>query len=189
MSAPDLAAAQRAIAELLRSLALPDPSDPELRETPVRVARLFVDELLDGYRKDPAQVLADGVGSDERGLVVLAHTRYVSVCPHHLLPCEGVATVGYLPNGRVVGLGTLVALLDVFAHRLVLQESLGRQVADALVAHLGARGAAVHLSARHQCLTTRGEKQVEARLVTTAYAGDFAHDEAAQLAFLRAATA
>lgn len=188
VSQPDLAAAERAVADLLRALAIPSlDADPELRETPARVARLYAEELLDGYGRDPATVLSDGVASDERGLVVLSNARYASVCPHHMLPSEGVVSVGYLPAGRVVGLGTLVRLVEVFAHRLVLQETLGRQIAEALVAHLGARGAAVHLRARHQCLAARGEKQGEALFTTTAYAGSFERDEGARVSFLHAA--
>lgn len=168
---PDPAAASQAIADLLRAVGAPLDTDVELRDTPDRAARMFIDELLDGYATDPADVLRDGVAASDPGLVVLTGVRYVSMCPHHLMPSMGRAAIAYLPTGRVVGLGTLVRLLEVYAHRLILQETLGQRVADALVSQLGARGAAVHLRARHRCLAARGEKQVGAAVVTVAYAG------------------
>src|SRR5947207_11784839 len=118
MSAVDLPSAERAIEAFLRALGVPG-GDPELSETPARVARAFAQELLDGYTIDPAAVLADGVGASAEGLVTLTNISYASVCPHHLLPSLGRAHLGYLPGGRVVGLGTLVRLVDALAHRLV----------------------------------------------------------------------
>jgi GTP cyclohydrolase I len=183
---PDLDAAARAIADRLRALDAPLDRDPELRETPERAARMFADELLDGYRGDPVAVLSDGIAASDPGLVVLTGVRYVSMCPHHLMPSMGRAAIAYLPGGRVVGLGTLVRLLEVYAHRFILQETLGQHVADALVTHLGARGAAVHLRARHRCLSARGEKQSTAAVVTLAYAGTMPETDRA--AFVSAVT-
>ncbi|MEI8255786.1 MAG: GTP cyclohydrolase I [Deltaproteobacteria bacterium] len=176
---PDIALATRALADLLASIGAPLDDDPEIRDTPARAARMYMEELLDGYAAEPADVLRDGVASSEPGLVVLTGARYVSMCPHHLMPSMGRAAIGYVPSGRVVGLGTLVKLLEVYAHRLILQEALGQRVADALVAHLGARGAAVHLRARHLCLSARGEKQTAAAVVSVAYAGDMPESDRA----------
>lgn len=186
MRDPDPEKAARAIADLLSALGVPTDGDPELRETPERAARMFRDELLDGYRVDPAEVLRDGVAATDPGLVVVSGLRYTSMCPHHLMPSTGRAAIAYLPHGRVVGLGTMVRLLEVYAHRLILQETLGQNVADALVEHLGARGAGVHLRARHQCLSARGEKQANAAVVTLAYAG--AMPESDRAVFVAAAT-
>jgi NADPH-dependent 7-cyano-7-deazaguanine reductase QueF len=113
-------------------------------------------------------VLADALATEERGMVLVTRVTYASVCPHHLLPSWGVAHVGYLPDGRIVGLGALVRLVEAFSRRLVLQEALGRQVAEALVTHLGARAAGVALDAAHACLSTCGERQGGARVVTHA---------------------
>ncbi len=176
---PDLALATRAVADLLAALGAPLDDDPELRDTPARVARMYMDELLDGYAADPVDVLCDGVATSEPGLVVLTGVRYVSMCPHHLMPSMGRAAIGYLPSGRVVGLGTLVKLLEVYAHRLILQEALGQRVAEALVTHLGAHGAAVHLRARHLCLSARGEKQSTAAVASVAYAGSMPESDRA----------
>nr|MBK7070654.1 GTP cyclohydrolase I [Deltaproteobacteria bacterium] len=110
------------------------------RSTPTRglgYARAGFARLARGVSRrlpaHPAAVLAEALPSTERCMVVLAHVSYASMCPHHLLPSAGRATLGYLPGGRIVGLGALVQLLECFAHRLVLQETLGRQVAEALM--------------------------------------------------------
>lgn len=178
--------AARAVRAFLHALALPVDDDPELRDTPARVARAFADELLDGYRRDPAAALAGALPSASRDLVALRGVRYVSVCPHHLLPAEGVAAVGYLPGGRIVGLGDIVQLVETLAHRLVLQETLGAQIADALVAHLGARAGGVVLVARHACLSLRGERQGDAAVVTQSFAGAWRDDATARAEFLLA---
>lgn len=178
--------AARSMRAFLLALGLPVDDDPELAGTPERVARAFRDELLDGYRRDPAAALSAALPSTETGLVVVTGVRYASVCPHHLLPAWGVAHLGYLPGGRVVGLGALVEVLTAYAHRLVLQETLGRQVAVALVAHLGARAGAVVLDAQHACLCARGEREGAARVVTHSYAGQWVDDAAGRAEFLHA---
>lgn len=182
----DRSAAERAVAALLEAVGAPLACDPELKDTPARVARMLIDEMLDGYRSDPAEVLREGVISPTQGLVMLTGVRFVSVCPHHLLPSHGRAEVGYLPGGRIAGLGTIVKLVEVLAHRLVLQETLGQQIADALVEHLGARGAGVVIRGRHQCLAARGERQTSAVLRTISLAGSFATDPDQREMFLRA---
>ena len=95
--------------------------------------------------------------------------------------------MGYLPGGRIVGLGALVQLVECFAHRLVLQETLGRQVVDALVEHLGARAAGTVPEGRHACLSLRGERQADGVVVTQSFAGRWAEDVAARREFLDAA--
>ncbi len=178
--------AAAAVRAFLAALELPLDDDPELRETPERVARAFYDELLEGHRADPAAVLADALPSPSENLVALTNVTYSSVCPHHLLPSQGVAHVGYLPGGRIVGLGALVRLIEVCAHRLVLQEALGQRIADALVDHLGARAAGVVLDASHQCMAARGERRPGARVVTQSFAGAWRADPSARGEFLRA---
>jgi len=109
---------------------------------------------------------------------------YHSVCPHHLLPSRGVAHVAYVPGGRVVGFGALVKLVDALAHRLVLEEDLAREIADALVRHLGARGAACLLDAEQLCMTVRGEKRAGARAHAEAWSGVLAKDGSLRRRFL-----
>ncbi len=176
---PDDAPPSRA-AEALRAflvaLDLPVDADPELRDTPARVARAFREELLDGYRCDPRDVLLETLPSASEALVAITHVAYSSVCPHHMLPSTGLAHVGYLPGGRIVGLGGIVRLIEVCAHRMVLQETLGQRIADALVEHLGARAAGVVLDASHTCMIARGERQHGSRVVTQSFSGAWRHD-------------
>ncbi len=176
--------AAQALRTFLRSLGVPLDDDAELSGAPERTARAWHDELLDGYRRSPDVVLAESLPSDEKTMVVLTSISFVTMCPHHLLPCAGRAHLGYLPGGRIVGLGALVQLVECFAHRLVLQETLGRQVVEALVTHLGARAAGVVLEGRHACLTLRGERQVESVLVTQSWAGQWVDDAAGRREFL-----
>jgi GTP cyclohydrolase I len=155
----------------------------ELAGTPRRVAEAWLEDLVDGYRHDPAEVLAEAIPSRSRDLVAVTGIDFHSVCPHHLLPSRGVAHVAYLPGGRVVGFGQLVRLVDCLAHRLVLEEDLAREIAEALVRHLGARGAACVLDAEQLCLTVRGQRRPRARAHAEAYAGDLAKDGAARRRF------
>jgi GTP cyclohydrolase I len=158
--------------------------NPELRGTPERVAEAWIDELMDGYRQDPAALLAEAMPARARGLVAVVGIDFHSMCPHHLLPSRGLAHVGYLPGGKVVGFGQLARLVDCFAHRLVLQEDLARLVAEALVEHLGARGAACVLDAEQTCLTVRGELRPRARAHAECFLGALAGDAALQRRFL-----
>jgi GTP cyclohydrolase I len=184
-------AAAEAVGRFLDALGLP----PEVRRsddvagTPRRVAEAWLEELVDGYGRDPAEILAGAIPSASRDLVAVTAIDFHSVCPHHLLPSRGVAHVAYLPGGRVVGFGQLVKLVDCLAHRLVLEEDLARQIADALVLHVGARGAACLLDAEHLCLTVRGARRPRARAHAEAWAGALARDGAARRRFLALAAA
>jgi GTP cyclohydrolase I len=176
------ASLSRAVADFLDALDLPPEvrGSAELAGTPARVAEAWHDELLDGYAAAPAEVLAESSPSASRELVAVTGIEYHSVCPHHLLPSRGVAHVGYLPGGRLVGFGQLVRLVDALAHRLVLQEDLAAQVAAALVEHLGARGAGCVLEAEHLCMTVRGERRTQARAHAEGWAGTMAKVPAAR---------
>jgi len=188
-AAPALAA--EAVARFLDALGLP----PEVRgatdvaDTPRRVAEAWLGDLVDGYGRDPAEILAERTPSPSRDLVAVTGIDFHSVCPHHLLPSRGVAHVGYLPGGKVVGFGQIVRLVDALAHRLVLQEDLARQIADALVVHVGAKGAACLLETEQLCMTVRGEKRARARAHAEAFAGALARDGAARRRFLALALA
>jgi GTP cyclohydrolase I len=189
-TADSLARLAAAIERFLDALELPaDVRQSEhLADTPRRVAEAWRDDLLDGYRVDPAAVLAESMPATGRDLVALTGIDYHSMCPHHLLPSRGVAHVAYVPGERVVGFGQLARLVDCFAHRLLLEEDLARSVADALVQHLGARGAACALDAEQTCLTVRGERRRHARAHAQAFAGTMARDGALQRRFLAAIT-
>ncbi|AKU90984.1 GTP cyclohydrolase I [Vulgatibacter incomptus] len=154
-----------------------DLSDANVRETPHRVAKAWAEEFLDGYDRSAREVLGDFYeerkpAADE--MVVVTSIDFQSMCPHHLLPYRGVAHVAYLPAGRVVGFSRLARLVDAFAHRLILQETLAREIAEAIRRELGSAGAAVVLEAEQTCMTTRGERRSQARAITEAFTGEFA---------------
>lgn len=172
----DRQGAARAIEAFLRAVGAPVDADPELRDTPRRVADAFSDELLTGYDEDPATILRDTTDTRASGMVVVRDLPVATLCPHHLLPAQGTAHVGYIPEGRVVGLGALGRLVQCYARRLILQEDLGQAVADALVTHLGARGAGCMVDLSPTCLTMRGGRHHGARAVTTAFAGTLLDD-------------
>jgi GTP cyclohydrolase IA len=188
---PEAQAAAEAVERFLDALVLP-PSvrgSADLADTPRRVAEAWLEDLVDGYRRDPAEILADAVPSPSTDLVAVTGIDFHSVCPHHLLPSRGVAHVAYLPGARVVGFGQIVKLVDTLAHRLVLQEDLAREVADALVRHGGARGAACLVDAEQLCMTVRGEKRARARAHAEAFSGALAKDGSARRRFLAAVAA
>lgn len=154
-----------------------DLEDPNVRDTPQRVAQAWAEEFLDGYDKSPHDALGDFYEerkpeADE--MVVVTSIDFQSMCPHHLLPYRGAAHVAYLPAGKIVGFSRLARLVDVHAHRLVLQETLAREVAESIQAELGAAGAAVVLEAEQTCMTFRGERRSSARAITEAFTGEFA---------------
>lgn len=182
----DLDRAARAIESFLDALGVPVSSDPELSGTGRRVAEAFANDLLEGYALDPAAILAEATSSSAAGLVVVTGIATTAVCPHHLLPASGVVHVGYLPGAKVVGLGAIARLVDCFARRLILQEDLGQRVADALVEHLGARGAGAVVDLIPTCMTARGGRRHGSRAVTTAWSGVMASEAAARQEMLTA---
>ena len=177
----------KAFEDLLRAVGKSPGTFPELLDTPLRASSMWLDDLLDGYEWDPAGILAGGtpVGADA-SLVIVRDLYFHSVCPHHLLPFHGLAHVAYAPGDRIIGFSNISRLVNCFAHRLTLQEEIGRNVADALVEHLGARGAACLLDAEQLCMVVRGVRQAGSRAITAAYAGAFADDHALRLEFLTA---
>jgi GTP cyclohydrolase IA len=170
---PDKRRMQAAVQAFLSAAGV-DLKDPNLAHTARRVTDAWADEFLDGYPRTAAQALGERFPVSVKGkreLLVVTHLNFTSACPHHLLPYFGVAHVAYVPGTRVVGLGRLSTLLDTFAHRLILQEELARQVAQALVSELKSPGAACILEAQQLCLRLRGEEQHDAITHAEAYAG------------------
>ncbi len=171
---PDRAAMAAAIQDFLRAAGLPLGRDPNLVGTPERVAEAWVEEFLEGYARTPEEALGETFPAppDSSGeLVVVTDLRFQSMCPHHLLPFEGRAHVAYVPEKRVVGFGRLSALVDCFAHRLILQEDLAREVASSLARVLKSPATACIIEAEQACLRIRGDRQRDARTHAEAYEG------------------
>ena len=167
VAAMDEAAARRAIADLIRALGLDAASEPELEETPARVAD-FYRELLSGL--DPANDpdLATFPHQGQGDLVVVRELAFHSLCVHHFVPFFGRALVAYLPGETLVGISGAARLLEHYARRPQLQERLGQQIADHLERLIRPRGVAVVLEARHLCMEMRGVRKpglVETRAV------------------------
>jgi GTP cyclohydrolase IA len=182
-------AAADAVARFLDAVLPADERQaPDLAATPARVAEAWLDDLLDGYAQDPAAVLRDAMPARGKDLVAVTGIDFHSMCPHHLLPSRGVAHVGYVPGAKVVGFGQIARLVDCFAHRLVLEEDLARQVAEALMVHLGARGAACVLDAEQTCLTVRGERRARARAHAQCFVGALDAEPRLQERFLALAS-
>jgi GTP cyclohydrolase I len=170
-----------AITTLLRYIG-EDPSRDGLRDTPTRVARAWR-EMTSGYDDDPAAILSRTFEESSDEMIILRGVSFYSTCEHHLLPFYGTATVGYLP-GKVVGISKLARLVECFARRLQIQERMTRQIAEAIEAHLGARGVGVILRAHHLCMGCRGVRQEETEMVTSSMLGTLRSDATSRSEFL-----
>lgn len=165
---------EAAVAELLAAIG-DDPARPGLVDTPRRVAAAY-EEYFAGIGVDPVAILREGkdaAGDGERGeLVLLRGLEFRSMCEHHLLPFRGRAHVGYLPGGKVVGIGRLGTVVETLAARPQLQERLTEQIAEAIVEGLEPRGVIVVLEAQHDCIAARDARQTGSSLVTVASRGE-----------------
>jgi GTP cyclohydrolase I len=162
-----------AVAALLRAAGRDPAGDPDLAQTPERVAKLWREEFLAGYAMDPAKILGEPVtGEADPDVVVVGGLRFHSMCPHHLVPFRGVAHVAYIPAGKLAGFGRLADLVECFTKRLTLQERATHQIAEALWHGLGARGAGCVLEAEQLCLSLPGERHDQSGVVTSAFVGE-----------------
>jgi GTP cyclohydrolase I len=175
----DLAAAERASAELLLALGA-DLEDDGLKDTPRRMAHAYA-ELLTPKEFEPT-TFPNEEGYDE--LVVATHIDFHSLCMHHLLPFHGVAHVAYLPGDRILGLSKLARVVDYFARDLQVQERLTKQVADWLEEHLEPRGVGVVFEAEHLCMSLRGVKKPGTKTITSALHGCLRDDARTRQEFL-----
>jgi len=175
------------IAELVDSLLVELGENPRrqgLRATPDRVSRALR-ELTDGYGVKPEDVIADAIfDQDYDEMVVVKDVPFYSLCEHHMLPFFGHVHVGYLPKGKVVGLSKIPRLVEVFSHRLQIQEQLTNQVADALNMALAPRGVGVVVEARHLCTEMRGVETPGGRMITSCMLGTFRRDPRTRSEFL-----
>ena len=176
------AEAEEAVATLLRFIG-EEPKRDGLRDTPARVVKAWR-EMTAGYAEEPAEILARTFDESSDELVILRGISFYSTCEHHLLPFYGQAVVGYLP-GKVVGISKLARLVECFAKRLQVQERMTRQIAEAVEAHLEARGVGVVLRAHHLCMGCRGVRQEETEMVTSSMLGTLRTDATSRAEFLK----
>lgn len=151
-----------------------DVSRDGLHETPARVTRAY-EEYFKGYGEDPEEILQKTFeeieGYDE--MIVLRGIRFESHCEHHMAPIIGRAWVGYIPNGRVVGISKLARVVDAYAKRLQIQEKMTAQIANTIEHVLQPQGVGVIIKAEHHCMTTRGVHKPGTDLVTSRMLGVF----------------
>lgn len=156
-----------------------DPKREGLLETPSRVSKSY-SELFAGYKQKPEDVLKvfeDGACNE---MVILRDVEFVSFCEHHMLPFYGVAHLGYLPKGKVVGVSKLARILEIYAKRLQIQERLTQQVTRALDDHLQPLGSACILEAKHFCMVCRGVLKQNSIMITSSLTGEFLKPEVRQ---------
>ena len=175
------------IVELVEALLVELGEDPRrqgLTATPERVARAMR-ELTDGYGVKPEDVIADAIfDQDYDEMVVVKDIAFYSLCEHHMLPFFGHVHVGYLPKGKVVGLSKIPRLVEVYAHRLQLQEQMTKAIAEALNGTLEPRGVGVVVEARHLCMEMRGVETPGGRMITSCMLGTFRRDPRTRAEFL-----
>ncbi len=165
--------ARRAVADLLRSFGHDPEQELEFAQTPALVVESWANDWLCGYDVDIPKLFASASANAlaTAPIVVVSNIFTCTLCPHHLLPAEGVATVAYLPGQLLLGLGTLARVVHAYSRRLTMQEQIGTNVVTALMTHGGALGTYCRLDMRHACLRLRGAKQPESRVTSTHFAG------------------
>ena len=183
----DPEAFERAVGDLLRACGIA-PDNAHTGRTAQRVRELWQRRLLGGYELDPADVLGDGFEDPRRDMVVVRGIAVHGVCPHHLVPFRGVAHVAYLPGGRLHGFGRIARLVDAIGHRFTYQEWMTRDIAEALMTHGMARGAACVVEAEQLCLLLGEDRRGDERVVTQAFTGEFETSDQLRNEFLRAMT-
>ena len=175
------------IPDLVESLLVELGEDPErqgLKQTPARVSKALR-QLTDGYGVQPEDVIAGAVfDQDYDEMVVVKDITFYSLCEHHMLPFFGRCHVGYLPNGKVVGLSKIPRLVGVFAHRLQLQERMTNDIAEALNSTLLPKGVGVVVEARHLCMEMRGVEKPGGQMITSCMLGTFRRDPRTRAEFL-----
>ncbi|MEP6872032.1 MAG: GTP cyclohydrolase I FolE [Anaerolineaceae bacterium] len=171
-----------AVTELLQALG-EDPAREGLLDTPRRIAEMY-EEIFGGRTVDPADYLNVGFEVAHDEMVILRNIPFYSMCEHHFLPFHGEAHVGYVPDGRVVGISKLARVVEGFARRPQIQEQLTSQVAEAIMRALKPDGVAVVIEAEHLCMTMRGVNKPGSRMITSAMRGDFRASSVTRAEFL-----
>lgn len=163
------------LSEIIRLLG-EDPTREGLLKTPERAAKALW-YVTSGYRMDAAEVMNQAIfeyaGSQ---MIVVKDIEFYSMCEHHILPFFGHVSVGYIPDGKMIGLSKLARLVNVYARRLQVQERMTAQICDAVMESLSAKGAIVTVNAHHLCMKMRGVEKQDSTTTTIHYSGLFAED-------------
>lgn len=177
-----------ALEGLIKDLLLNIGEDPDregLQKTPRRMAEML-DELTQGYRVSPEEVVAGAIFSVEYDdMVVLKDISFYSLCEHHITPFFGKIHVGYIPKGKVLGTSKIPRIIEVFSKRLQLQERMTEEIARFLEKALEPLGVGVVAEGFHLCMAMRGVRKEEARFITSAMKGSFRKDPRTRMEFLK----
>ena len=178
---------ERRIASLVRELLVELGEDPErdgLVKTPARVAKSLA-YLTRGYRQNlKAVVNGAKFESGTNHMVILKDIELYSLCEHHMLPFYGKCAIGYISQGKVLGVSKLARIVDMFARRLQIQERLTEEIANAVMEESGAEGVGVVIKAKHLCMMMRGVEKQNSEMTTSAVLGSFRTDEKVRQEFL-----
>lgn len=167
----ELASHYEAILRLLGE----DPQREGLKKTPVRAAKAMID-LTVGYHLDPKELMQKAIFSHTgSSMVIVRDIEFYSLCEHHILPFFGTVTVGYIPDGKIVGLSKLPRVVDAFARRLQVQEHLTAQICQEVAAAMPNKGVIVACTAEHLCMKMRGVEKQQSATTTFEYTGAFAN--------------
>ena len=178
---------ERKIASLVRELLVELGEDPEregLAKTPARVAKSLA-YLTRGYRQNLKSVVNGAkFSSGTNHMVILKDIELYSMCEHHMLPFYGKCAIGYISQGKVLGVSKLARIVDMFARRLQIQERLTEEIANAVMDESGAEGVGVVIKAKHLCMMMRGVEKQNSEMTTSAVLGSFRTDEKVRQEFL-----
>lgn len=184
LSGPESDAELRDTIRRMIALLGENPDREGLLETPRRIAGMYR-EMFEGLRLDPVDVLSVGFEEGHDEMVILREIPFYSMCEHHFMPFHGEAHVGYMPNGRIVGLSKLARAVEILARRPQVQERLTGQIANCIEEVLDARGVGVVIEAEHLCMTARGIRKPGAHMVTSAMRGLFRENAQTRQEFLQ----
>ncbi|MBI2634695.1 GTP cyclohydrolase I FolE [Candidatus Peregrinibacteria bacterium] len=178
---------QKKIAKLIKSLLheIEENSGREgLKKTPERVARSF-EKIFGGYDKYPHELMTkfDGESYDE--MIICRNIDFYSTCEHHLQPFFGQVFIGYIPDGKIIGISKLPRIVEIFSRRLQNQERLTMQIADTLNNMLRPRGVGVIIKGRHFCMMARGVEKQNSLMTTSACRGLFKNNAKTRSEFLK----
>lgn len=162
---------EKSINDLLKLIG-ENPNREGLLNTPERVAKSY-ETLFSGYNKDPKNLLTVFDGEDYDEMIVVKDIEFYSICEHHMLPFFGKIHIGYIPNGKIIGLSKLPRLVELFSRRLQNQERLTSQVANTLQELLNPRGVGVVCEAQHFCMMARGIEKQNSKVSTSTLTGPF----------------
>lgn len=164
-----------------------DSNDPNSADTPRRMAKMYVDELLKGRFNEPPKLTVFPNRSKVNELVISKGIKVMSLCSHHWQPISGYAAIGYIPNDKVIGLSKLTRVTEHFARRAQIQEELGEQIADFLEDLLKPKALGVVINARHYCMIARGVSADESHseMVTSVVRGRLLSDMNLRQEFMR----